>query len=179
MYDFVAVEELYWSTIPGADDFVWFTIPDLTLERKTDRKLVTNDFKLSRWDIHAELNTFDRQFLGQAFGAKASFMMKSHIQLLTDPNDRRPYDTAITRTFEIVENDLMNEWMAELLQSLDEMRSAKKSQVYVKRAPRTCQDFNKPCTFIELCRIGPTREMLIPTWEHGDPMEYVWENENA
>lgn len=159
MYDTVSSEEMFFKIIPGVSKFVYLSKPDVLLQRKTDKKKVTLDFKHSKWDINADLSSFDRQFLGQAWVTDAKFMMKTHMQTKYTIKTDSEYITK--RSHEPVDDDQMKEFVEELQMKCDQIAMAKAKNVFPKHAPKACNDFRKPCEYIDLCRVGSGRQSMI------------------
>jgi hypothetical protein len=164
MYRVVESETKRYKVLPGLKA-VYLSIPDLVLERIGDDKVVVNDFKHSTWDMNVDLDSFDRQLLGQAFVTGAKFLMKTHI--LSSVKSSRDYGTVasfeINRSFDPVETDQMEEWIQEACQTADEIIRAKERNVFVKQAPKGCFAFMKKCEFKDLCSLGGAREHMIAT----------------
>jgi hypothetical protein len=164
MYRFLESEEKRYKVLPGLK-VVYLSIPDLVLERIGDDKVVVNDFKHSTWDMNADLDSFDRQLLGQAYVTGAQFLMKTHI--LSSVKSSRDYGTVasfeIKRPFDPVESDQMDEWIQEVCQTAEEILRAKEHNVFVKQAPKGCFAFNKKCEFHNLCSLGAARIHMIET----------------
>jgi hypothetical protein len=162
MYRFVASEEKRYRVLPGLKA-VYLSIPDLVLQRIGDDKVVVNDFKHSTWDMNADLDSFDRQLLGQAYVTGAQFLMKTHI--LSTVKSSRDFGTVatfeITRPFDPVEADQLEEWIEETCQTADEIIRAKERNVFVKQAPKGCFAFMKKCEFHDLCSLGKARSFMI------------------
>jgi hypothetical protein len=118
------------------------------------------------WDMNADLDSFDRQLLGQAYVTDAQFLMKTHI--LSAVTGSRDFGTTaslnITRSFDPVEKDQMGEWVDEVCQTAEEILRAKSHNVFVKQAPKGCFAFNKKCEFKDLCSLGSARSYKIDTW---------------
>lgn len=163
MYRFIASEEKRYRVLPNLK-VVYLSIPDLVLERIGDNKVVVNDFKHSTWAMNADLSSFDRQLLGQAYVTDAQFLMKTYIY--SSVRTSREFTTAsceITRSFDPVENDQMNEWINEICQTATEILRAKQYNVFVKQAPNGCFAFNRKCEFHNLCSLGTARQYMIET----------------
>jgi hypothetical protein len=163
MYRVIASEEKRYRVLPGLKA-VYLSIPDLVLERIGDNKVVVNDFKHSTWDMNTDLDIFDRQLLGQAYVTGAQFLMKTHILSSVRPNrDGGGTVCDITRPFDPVEPDQMQEWIDEVCQTASEILRAKQKGVFVKQAPKGCFAFMKKCEFHDLCSLGSAREHMIVT----------------
>jgi len=162
MYRFVASEEKRYRVLPGLK-VVYLSIPDLVLKRIGDDKVVVNDFKHSTWGMNADLDPFDRQLLGQAYVTGAQFLMKTHI--VSSVKSSRDYGSVasfeINRPFDPIEPDQMEEWVAEVCQTAEEILRAKERNVFVKQAPKGCFAFNKKCEFKDLCSLGKARSFMI------------------
>jgi hypothetical protein len=159
MYDTVSSEEMFFKIVPDVDKFVYLSKPDVLLARKTDKKKVTLDFKHSKWDINAGLSPFDRQFLGQAWVTGAEFMMKTHMQ--TKYTVKNGFEHITNRSHEPVDDDQMTEFVTELQLKCDQIASAKRRNTFPKHAPKACNDFHKPCEYIDLCRVGSSRKSMM------------------
>jgi len=164
MYRFVASEEKRWKVLPGLK-VIYLSIPDLVLERIGDNKLVVNDFKHSTWDMNSGIDSFDRQLLGQAYVTDAQFLMKTHIRSEIKASREFGSTTSleITRPFDPVEKDQMDEWIDEVCQTASEIIRAKEHNVFVKQAPKGCFAFMKKCEFHDLCSLGAARTHMIDT----------------
>jgi hypothetical protein len=119
--------------------------------------------------MNVDLDSFDRQLLGQAFVTGATFLMKTHI--LSKMNlmgsairDGGKATFDINRAFDPVEKDQMDEWIQEVCQTAEEVLRAKERNVFVKQAPKGCFAFNKKCEFKDLCSLGAARTYAIESW---------------
>lgn len=158
-YLFVASEQKRYKVLPNLK-VVYVSIPDLVLKRVEDDKLVVNDFKHSTWDVGADLDSFDRQLLGQSFVTGAEFLMKTHI---FSSETKGVASFKITRPCDPVEPEQMSEWIDEVCMTADEIVRAKAKNVFVKHATKGCTAFNKKCEFKQLCSLGKDREFMIET----------------
>jgi len=181
MYELVSSEETYWRVLEQGNGVVptkiWLSKPDLVVKR-VDDVLGTLDFKQSLYDINRDLLPFDRQFLGQAYTVGAKFIIKRHLQTIL-PTQRQidggaaSTTTAFTATTLPVDTQLLDEWVAEQIQNMNEVITAQLSGVWSKQAPSACHAFNKLCKFKSLCSLGKTRDMAISTMEKGNTRAYL------
>jgi len=164
MYRFVASEEKRWKVLPDMK-VVYLSIPDLVLQRIGDDKIIVNDFKHSTWNANTMLEVFDRQLLGQAFVTDAEYIMKTHIfsSVTLSRNYGAETFCEITRSFNLVEKDQMQEWLDEVCQTASEIIRAKENNVFVKQAPHGCFAYAKKCEFTDLCSLGSARSYMIDT----------------
>lgn len=174
LYKVVNSEEVYWGTLDGLKDFLWLSKPDLVLSR-VDNALVVVDFKSSQYAFNNKLIPFDRQFLGQAYLTNAKFIMKRHIQLehRITSEDAEEASINLVPTFLEVDSDLLTEWEAETVQSARDYLSAVEHNVWIKRAPTACNAFNQPCTFMDICTLGHTRDIMLKQAKKVNNMEYL------
>jgi hypothetical protein len=174
-YRVVSSEEVYFREI--SEGVIWLAKLDLLLERIGDGQLVNNDFKHSTWDFNRDLLAFDRQFVGQSFAADTKWMIKSFFHSAL-PRSRpgqavRP-TINIYRPTEPADSELTTEWLEETRMMLKPILEARKTDVYPKRAPRACMDFNRLCEFSELCVIGrKAAKMLIEDRERVNSHDYL------
>lgn len=155
---------------------LWLSKPDLVLRRRGDNDLVTLDFKHSVWEFNRSLLAFDRQFVGQAYAAGSKWMIKTFIHTnLPRPGVRAAAATIdIHRNIEPVDGQLYTEWLEETKLMLEPVLEARRRNVFPKRAPRACSDYNHPCPFHELCDVGKiVGQLLIETREKDNPLKYL------
>jgi len=169
----VNTESVYWRVLPGIENSVWLAKPDLVLA-KPDGKLVTVDIKMSLYDFHTNLSSFDRQFLSQAYAANSSYMMKLFFHIMQDTRNNIKKIT-LNRSIIAPEPDLMNEWLDEVRTTIKAIQDNDNSQIWPKRSPRSCWDFNHPCAFIELCNLGSGRLYMIDDWQKRSSTAYLEE----
>ena len=166
-YKVLSTERVYWSVFPGAENALWVTKPDLLLER-ADKERITFDFKTSLYDFNAHLVDFDRQFLGQAYGTGAKHVCKAFMRIPTAYNEM-----LINREILPIDEELLNEWFVEMGQTIMEIQRARETGVWVKQAPAGCTAYNRMCVFIDLCKLGKTREGMIDIAEKRHPFTYL------
>lgn len=169
MYELVAVEQLYWRILPALKNAVWVAKPDLMLRRRGDGHELTAEIKVSSWPFNSGLNAMDRQILSQAWATGVPLQMKIFLQIGLG---REPEHQA-QREIKPPDEQLLTEWLDEVQFSVGVLQDAYKSDIWPKRAPRSCTDFNKPCQYLDVCPLSSNRTIILDTMPKANPLEYL------
>lgn len=140
--------------------------PDLLLRERATGKVGSADFKVSKYNIQADLLPFDRQFLGQARLSGAEFMLKMHIQVLKTK-------IVFNRSYQVVNKELLDEWEAELLQEYKWVEDCERTDIWPKHSPDACYAYFTPCPYIGICNAGVLRQKVIDSAEKADSFGYL------
>lgn len=68
---------------------------------------------------------------------------------------------------------LLDAWLVETEAVVADMQRARETEIYPKRAPRACHDFNHACEFIDMCPLGIGAKFLVDTMPKVNPLEYL------
>ena len=171
LYKLIGVELVYWRVLPGLKNAVWVAKPDLMITRRVDDLPMSGEIKVSTWDFNRNLNVMDRQILSQAWATGVKWQMKIFCQIVMDRNEF--YEVRINREIKQPEDSLMAEWLDEIQFSVGVLQDAAASDIWPKRAPRSCHDFNKPCAFIDICPLGNAKDLILDNMPKSNPWKYL------
>jgi len=179
-HKYLSHEQVYWRVLPDVANAIWVAKPDVMLTRDLDGAEISVEVKQSLYDFNAQLNNFDRQLLSQAWVTGAPAQLRIFIHLNLRPASRGSSHFVLDAVdIYMSRNDfdtgLMQEWLDEIQFSVETIQRAKKSGTWPKRAPRACNDFNRPCIWLTNggCAMGPVRSFLIEGMNKINPLEYL------
>lgn len=196
-YEYVNTETVYWRVMPGLKDAVWLSKPDVMLLRTNDRINAPVEVKVSAWNINMLPLAFDRQLLSQAWTSDAGInirlffwfekvykkapqaAIKSHkkdmtaTEALVQPEPANDVRVRLHISNTPPDRLLLEEWLVQVTSVVGEMQRARESEIYPKRAPRACHDFNHTCEFIDMCPLGVGAKYVTEGMPHVNPLEYL------
>ena len=171
LYKLQGTEVVYWRVLPGLKNAVWVAKPDLMLTRRVDDLSMSGEIKVSTWDFNRSLNVMDRQILSQAWTTGVKWQMKIFCQIVMDRNEFS--DVRISREVKQPEESLLAEWLDEVQFSVGVIQDAGASDIWPKRAPRSCHDFNRPCAFVDICPLGSAKDLILDNMPKSNPWSYL------
>lgn len=172
-YSLEGIEQLYWRVLPGLKCAVWVAKPDLMLRRRGDQRQVAAEIKVSSWPFNRSLNIMDRQLLSQAWVSDSAINMKIFLQIVLERE--KLINLEAQREVKPTDPEMMAEWLDETQFSVGVLQDAQRSDIWPKRAPRSCMDFNKPCAYIHICPLGSSKRMVMAGFAKREPFDYLWQ----
>ena len=173
MYKVLRSEKVFWSTLPNLEGVVWLSKPDLVFETIASGQFMTVDIKSSIWDTNERLVPFDRQFVGQAYATGSTEMMKIfvHFELGGSGSNRR-CNVITSRQRIKLDSNVLESWIKDTEHDAKAVLESYRTDVWPKRAPIACHQFNRLCEMYTLCENNGD-EMVLKGMHRANPLAYL------
>lgn len=148
-------------------ELLYLSVPDVVLVERTTGEAAVLDFKASKRISPLLVSPFNRQFLGQALAVGAQKILVTVFEL--DQTKTGKPKVAVTRHELVVQEDLAEEWVAELGATVARIATADETGVWPKSAPKACYSYAERCPYALLCEAGELRHRMIEEWPKQPP----------